>query len=313
MRDQLDAAKAQVLAYKDHPALLAWMIGNELNLFFENPKVFDAIGDIASMIDELDPNHPTTTSLSGFDGNLAALIETRAPALDFVSIQMYGDIVNLPQRIDDAGFDKPFMVTEWGATGHWEVATTAWQAPIEQNSTDKADNYLSSHRVALADDPRILGNYVFLWGQKQERTPTWYGMFLEDGSSTAAVDAMERLWTGRWPEDRAPTITDVTLDGRTAIDSVTLVPGQTVTARVASEDPDGEPLDWQWVLMEESRADQVGGDRETVPQAVPGRLDADEGRAELTAPEEPGAYRLFVYTRDGQGGAAHANVPFLVE
>ncbi len=313
VRRQLEYAKAEVLKYKDHPALLAWMIGNEPNLFFENPAVFDAIGDIAAMIDEIDPNHPTTTALAGFDADLASLIETRAPELDFVSIQMYGDIVNLPQRIADAGFDQPYMVTEWGAIGHWEVGTTAWDAPIEQNSTDKADNYLRSHEIALTSDPRILGDYVFLWGQKQERTPTWYGMFLEDGSSTAAVDTMEYLWSGDWPENRAPSITDIALDGRTAADSVTLAPGRTVTATVTSVDPEGEPLDWQWVLMEESRADEAGGDEERLPQVVPGLVSADAGTAELTAPTTPGAYRLFVYTRDDGGSAAHANVPFLVE
>ena len=241
------------------------------------------------------------------------LIETRAPALDFVSIQMYGDIVNLPERLEEAGFDAPYMVTEWGSIGHWEVGTTAWEAPIELNSTAKADNYRKSHEVAIADDPRILGNYVFLWGQKQERTPTWYGMFLEDGSSTAAVDTMEYLWTGEWPENRAPSITDITLDGGTAADSVTVAPGETVVAAVTSEDPEGEPLEWEWVLMEESRADQAGGDAERVPQVVPGRVSGGAGTAELAAPTTPGAYRLFVYTRDDGGGAAHANVPFLVE
>ena len=310
---QFEYAKGEVMKYKDHPALLAWMIGNEPNLFFENPKVFDAINDIAVMIDELDPNHPTTTALAGFDAGLATLIETRAPALDFVGIQMYGDIVNLPERLEEAGFDAPYMVTEWGSIGHWEVGTTAWEAPIELNSTAKADNYRKSHEVAIADDPRILGNYVFLWGQKQERTPTWYGMFLEDGSSTAAVDTMEYLWTGEWPENRAPSITDITLDGGTAADSVTVAPGETVVAAVTSEDPEGEPLEWEWVLMAESRADQAGGDAERVPQVVPGRVSGGAGTAELAAPTTPGAYRLFVYTRDDGGGAAHANVPFLVE
>ena len=313
VRRQFEYAKGEVMKYKDHPALLAWMVGNEPNLFFENPKVFDAINDIAVMIDELDPNHPTTTALAGFDADLAALIETRAPALDFVSIQMYGDIVNLPRHLEAAGFDQPYMVTEWGSIGHWEVGTTAWEAPIELNSTAKADNYRRSHEIAIADDPRILGNYVFLWGQKQERTPTWYGMFLEDGSSTAAVDTMEYLWTGKWPENRAPSISDITLAGRGAGDSVILTPGQTVAASVVSEDPEGGPLDWEWTVMEESRADQEGGDREKVPGLVPGLVSADGGSAELTAPTTPGAYRLFVHTRDDGGAAAHANIPFLVE
>ena len=312
VRKQFEYAKGEVMKYKDHPALLAWMIGNEPNLFFENPKVFDAINDIASMIDEVDPHHPTTTALAGYSGELAELIETRAPALDFLSIQMYGDIVNLPKYLEETGFDKPYMVTEWGAIGHWEVDTTAWEAPIEQNSTAKADNYLKSYEIAIADDPKLLGNYVFLWGQKQERTPTWYGMFLEDGSSTAAVDTMEYLWTGEWPDNRAPTITDITLDGRGAAESVTLTPGQSVTATVASEDPEGAELIWRWLVMEESQATQAGGDKEYVPAELPGLVQALQGVANVTAPTEPGAYRLFVYTHDGSGNAAHANIPFLV-
>lgn len=312
VRAQFEYAKGEVMKYKDHPALLAWMIGNEPNLFFENPKVFDAINDIASMINEIDPNHPTTTALAGYSGELAELIETRTPDIDFLSIQMYGDIVNLPTYLEETGFDKPYMVTEWGAIGHWEVDTTAWEAPIEQNSTAKADNYLKSYETAIAMDPNLLGNYVFLWGQKQERTPTWYGMFLEDGSSTAAVDTMEYLWTGKWPANRAPTITDIALDGRGAGDSVTLAPGQTVTATVVSKDPEGAELNWRWLVKEESRATQAGGDKEEIPAEVPGMVDGAEGEVRVTAPSEPGAYRLFVYTHDGSGNAAHANIPFLV-
>lgn len=312
---QLEYARGEVLKYKDHPALLFWIIGNEPNLHFENPGVFDAINEISMMIHELDGNHPTTTALAGIDAGLAELIDQRSPDLDFVSIQMYGDIINLPRYIKEMGFDKPYMVTEWGAIGHWEVPKTAWGAPIEQNSTEKAANYLKSYRTAIASDPnRLLGSYVFLWGQKQERTPTWYGMFLEDGTETETVDVMQYVWTGAWPENRSPQIHSLLLDSARAHQDVTLSAGEPYAAVVSASDPDGDTLRYQWQVMQESQATQTGGDREDIPADIPGLVvSTGEGQATVTAPEEPGAYRLFVYAHDDKGHAGHANIPFQVK
>jgi len=312
---QLEFARAEVMKYKDHPALLVWIIGNEANLRFKNPKVFDAINDISKMIHELDGNHPTTTALAGFNAELAGLIETRVPDLDFVSIQMYGDIVNLPRYIEEIGFDKPYMVTEWGAIGHWEVRKTAWQAPVEQNSSEKAANYLKSYQIAMASDPEhVLGSYVFLWGQKQERTPTWYGMLLEDGTETETIDTMHYIWTGSWPDNRSPQIDTMQLDSRTSAEDIVLKTGASYGAAVVASDPDDDPLKFRWEILRESEAKQDGGDKEEVPEAISGLLEqTDTDSVVMTTPHEAGAYRLFVYVYDGQGHAGHANIPFLVQ
>lgn len=312
---QLEYARGEVEKYKDHPALLVWMIGNEPNLHFKNPKVFDAINDISKMIHEVDENHPTTMALAGFNAELAVLVETRMPDLDFISIQMYGDIVNLPRYIEEIGYEAPYMVTEWGAVGHWEVRKTAWGAPVEQNSSEKAANYLKSYKIAIAADPDIvLGSYVFLWGQKQERTPTWYGMFLEDGSETEAIDTMHYIWTGDWPENRSPQIGSIHLDSRTSATDIVLKAGTRYDAAVVASDPDGDPLIFRWEVMKESKATQSGGDKEEVPKTIEGLLGTPgQERTALTTPTTPGPYRLFVYVHDGQGNAGHANIPFLVE
>lgn len=314
---QLEYARGEVLKYKDHPALLAWIIGNEVNLQAENPKYLDAINDISKMIHEVDGKHPTTTAFAGFDWppGTAAEAAVRASDLDFISIQMYGDIVNLPARLDQVGYEGPYWVTEWGAVGHWEVAKTSWGAPIEQDSSAKAASYLRAWRTALeSDTEQLIGSFVFLWGQKQERTPTWYGMFLEDGSETEAVDVMHYIWNGEWPANRSPQVTELNLDGKPAPASVRLSPGQRVEASVGARDPDGDGLEFRWEVMHESTATESGGDREAVPERLPGLLaEGATHRAVLTAPGEPGAYRLFVYVYDGRGKAGHANIPFLVE
>ena len=313
--EQLEYARGEVLRYKDHPALLAWMVGNEANLFFENPRVFDAINDIATMIHEVDGRHPVTTALAGFSPELAGLIEARAPDLDFVSIQMYGDIVRLPAILEASNWEAPIFVTEWGAIGHWEVPLTSWGAPIEQTSSEKAANYLRSYEIAIESNPeQIIGSYVFLWGQKQERTPTWYGLFLEDGAETEPVDAMHYIWNGAWPANRSPGVEAMLLDARSAHDDVILAAGAEYAASIRADDPDGDALRYRWEIMRESEATQEGGDLEEVPERIEGRIDAPgRDRIRVTAPTEPGAYRLFAYVYDGRGKAGHANIPFLVE
>ena len=312
--EQLARVRGEVEALKDHPALLMWGIGNELNLGAENPAVWDAVGQISDMIHEVDPHHPTTTMLAGVSKEIVDEIRVRAPSLDLLSVQFYADIENLPQRIADAGWTGPYMVTEWGATGHWEVAETPWGAPIENNSSVKADLYRTRYETAIASDTtQILGSYVFLWGQKQERTPTWYGMFMPTGEQTEAVDVMETLWTGQPLANRTPRLESLTLDGRVATDAIQLAAGQEVPAAVVSTDPDGDGLRYEWEVRREQTDLSEGGDDESVPELLTGAVTpTDAAQVSVTAPAETGAYRLFVNVYDGQGHAAHANIPFYV-
>ncbi len=312
---QLAEVKVEVLKYKDHPAMLLWGIGNELNLNAQNPKVWDAVNEISKMIHQVDPNHPTMTMLAGLGRDTVGFIKTRAPDLDVLGVQMYADIINLPRYLKETGWTGPYIVTEWGATGHWEVGKTEWGAPLENDSTSKADWYLKRFQTAIQPDQRqCLGSYVFLWGQKQERTPTWYGMFLESGEETATVDVLHYIWNGAWPANRSPRLEGAWLDGYTAQQNVRLKPDQRCPIKVKSSDPDRDPLAFRWEVMEESTDLKTGGDVESKPKTLTG-LVQDTTRAETTlkAPRRPGAYRLFVYVFDGHGHAAHANIPFHVD
>ena len=312
---QLARIREEVAAYRDHPAVLMWLVGNELNLEARNPAVWDAVNAMAEAIHAIDPHHPVMTPLAGFDAALIDAIKTRAPALDLIGVQLYGDIEGMQARLRDAGWTGAYIVTEWGPTGHWESPLTSWGAPIEDDASRKAE--LLAERYARdidSDRTQGLGSFVFLWGQKQERTPTWYGLFLASGESTPGVDAMQRAWTGAWPANRAPAITPIRIGARVAHDSVTLQPDSEHHASVEVRDPEGDPVRYRWVVREESVATSIGGDPETVPAEVPLRIAAadDAGGLRFTAPVAPGQYRLFVEAQDGQGHAAYANFPFRV-
>ncbi len=310
---QFDEIKAQVMKYKDHPALLGWLIGNELNLRHRNPKVWNAVNEVARMIHQLDPNHPAATALSGIDKPTVDEIKQRASALDFITVQFYGDIVNLQQRLREADWEGPYLVTEWGATGHWEVATTEWKAPIEENGSQKAARFAERYEKAISADPlRCLGSYVFLWGQKQERTPTWYGMFTAAGEETQTVETMHKIWTGKYPANRTPQVGGLSLNGQTDFTNIRVKAGSLMNGAIQATDPDGDSLQYVYEIMPESTDLKDGGDFETTPPVVT-HVELKTGQAELKAPSGEGAYRLFFYVRDGHNHCATGNIPFWVE
>jgi hypothetical protein len=313
---QLERLRKEVMELKDHPALLGWGIGNELNLHYTNKKVWDAVNEIARMIKEVDGKHVTTTMLAGIGKNEVEYIAQNCPDIDFLSIQMYGDIVNLKQRLKDAGYDGPYLVTEWGATGHWEVAQTKWGSPIEQTSTEKAEAIKERYEKAiLADADKCMGSYVFLWGQKQERTPSWYGLFTEKGEKTEPVNVMEYFWTGKWPEVVAPKIIDISIAGKGGrFDHVELQSGTQYLAQLNVSHKNMDMLNVRAEVMPEPKQLSEGGDYEPRPESVEG-LIVTAGLSGVTfkAPSEPGAYRILVYVTDDNNNAGTANIPFLVK
>lgn len=315
VKEQLERIKKEILELKDHPALLIWAIGNELNLRATNPKVWDAVNDISKMIHQVDPNHLTTTTLAGISQREIDLIKERCSDLDLLSVQMYGKIIELPKQIKQFGWTGPYMVTEWGATGHWEVPKTTWGVPIEENSTVKASNYLKRYKAAIeADSLQCVGSYVFLWGQKQERTPTWYGVFLEDGKETESVDVMHNLWNGTWPKNRTPQVLSFTLNKKTAYENVVLESSKEYVASLKTHDIENDNLNFRWELLHESTDLKDGGDFENRPEAIDFIvLSKTEGELKFITPTEKGAYRLFGYVDDGNAHAATANIPFLIK
>ena len=310
---QRESLRDDVLRYRNHPALLAWIVGNELNHSYTNPRVFDAVEDVARMIKSLDPNHPVTTALAGYYPRVVAEALERAPSLDFLSLQLYGSLFSLPERIRASGFTRPFMVTEWGTIGYWEMENTSWGVPVELTSSEKADVIERAWREVLIAFPgQLIGSYVFFWGQKQERTPTWFGLLLESGEQTEAADVMHRAWTGAQPANRTPRVHAMQLDGKGSRDSVTLIAGRTYEVAFDVVDPDGDPLRYRWEVKPESDATQAGGDFEARIGNIDGLLgDAAAPSTTLTV-AGPGRYRLFAYAFDDHGHAAHANIPFLV-
>ena len=312
VREQLERAREAVLRYKDHPAVLLWGIGNEMEGFEngDNPVIWKAVNDVAAMVKELDPHHPTMTVTTFVHGERIEYLHKRSPAIDIHGVNAYGGASIVAERLREGGATKPFVLTEFGPVGSWEMPKTEWGAPYEQTSTDKAKFYKQSYEQGVVAEPGFaLGSYAFLWASKMEATETWFGMFLEDGAKTGAVDVMTELWSGSPPEDLAPTVEPLSLEGNAQVD-----PGAEISVKSDVEDPEGSDVRVRWVLRPEAAEYATGGDfrpnRAEIDGAV---IESSVEGVRLRMPEEPGPYRLFLYAYDAAGNAATANVPLLVK
>ena len=312
VRKQLERAREAVLRYKDHPAVLLWGIGNEMEGFEngDNPVIWKAVNDVAAMVKELDPHHPTMTVTTFVHGERIEYLHKRSPAIDIHGVNAYGGASIIAERLREGGATKPFVLTEFGPVGSWEMPKTEWGAPYEQTSTDKAKFYKQSYEQGIIAEPGLaLGSYAFLWASKMEATETWFGMFLEDGAKTGAVDVMTELWSGSPPEDLSPTVEPLSLEGNAQVD-----PGAEVSVKSHIEDPEGSELSVRWVLRPEAAEYATGGDFRPNLADIDGVvIESSLEGVRLRMPEEPGPYRLFLYAYDAAGNAATANVPLLVK
>ena len=310
--EQLEKARQAVLRYKDHPAVLLWGIGNEMEGFDsgDSPAIWKAVNDVAAMVKEIDPDHPTMTVTAEIGGGRIESLHKHSPAIDIHGINSYGGAPSLAERFRAGGATKPYVLTEFGPPGPWEIPKNAWGAAAEPTSTQKAASYRRSYERGVIDQKGLaLGSYAFTWGFKMEATATWFGMFLPDGSRLGAVDVMTELWSGTPPADLAPTVEPLVIDVPPELD-----PGDKVRVRASITDPEGGPTSVRWILRPESSEYATGGDfRPNLPDIEGAIVEGGSDGALLRMPADPGPYRLFLYAYDEAGNAATANLPLLVK
>ncbi len=308
---QFEMAKKAVLKYKDHPALLMWGIGNEMegNEKGDNAAVWSAINNIASMTKRLDPNHPTMTVVAEIGGDRVKNIHRLCPDIDVVGINSYGGGASIPLRYKEAGGTKPYVLTEYGPPGVWEIGKNDFGAVQELSSTAKAALYRKTWDQAIAGQSLCLGGYAFTWGNKQEATATWFGLLLPDGSRLGAVDALTEAWTGKPPAIRCPELKSLKIEGSDQVE-----PGATIKADLAVVDPDGDPLKVNWVLQSDGGKINTNGDTEKAPPMYADAIvHGSATGVEVHMPKVGGVYRLFAIVHDDHKGAAVANVPIFVK
>ena len=319
VRKQQDDLLKIVATTRDHPAVLMWAIGNELDyipgtLPF-NPKVWDAVNSLAKEIHKIDPDHPVMTVIGTSMMEKVADIVKRCPDLDLLGINSYGDIFTLKDTLNKYGWIKPYAITEWGPSGYWEVQKTPWGAPYEQTGREKLDCYRDKYLNAIEKNKdQCLGSFVFYWeGLKQETTHTWFCMFDAQGNKSPMVELMRSVWNGTAERTDLPVLDSMQINRLPSMQAVYLNTGNSYTARAFFSPPMDTSLSFSWEIRPEAKYAAYAGQGEVEPMPLPGLENQKEPELHFIAPAELGAYRLFVYVCNGQGNFSTANLPFYVK
>ena len=107
----------RVEAHKDHPALLMWALGNEVNLEgADTPAAWQFIDQLVLHIRRADPHHPVISVIAWKPETLDH-IAAWAPHLDAVGINAYGALPSVRTLLQKTAYEGPYLVTEWGVRG----------------------------------------------------------------------------------------------------------------------------------------------------------------------------------------------------
>lgn len=303
----------QVLRYKNHPALLMWNLGNELDNHVGDLKVYQVVNETVRMIHQLDPNHPVTTTLT--DGVYSVPAVARlCPDLDVLTVNVFSKMAGQPERLAAAGWSGPFIIGEFGAQGWWEAPRTFWGAPIDQSSSAKAETLQRGYQSVISKHrSRCLGSYVLYWGNRFEQTSMWLSLFSPTGEKTPQIDMIHSLWTNKSLANLAPLVGSIRLAGKLDLENVALQPNADYPATISASDPEGDPLRLEWNMTHDVDEFHTLPQNRTAPENIVGAIRHAVGLgAVVHTPSQRGAYRLLVSVYDGHGSVATNSFPFFV-
>lgn len=317
---QADSLALQVNLYKDHPALLAWGVGNELEHLNEEADadqvfvsaIWRSINAMAAKVKSLDPNHPTiavTAELGGWHvTDNATQLSTYCPNIDIWGVNAYETLPEIRAEIEASDWDRPYLIPEYGPSGWWSAIRTTWGARYEHTTDEKAAFYREGWTDSIEGQSDLcLGGFTYLWDKLTPPTDSWFMMFGPDMEPSACVDVMYEVWSGSPPPNLSPTI--ISLDG---VSNQIFDPADEIVVTVDAVDPEGGELTVDWIIGEEIfnedgvyRWNAIGPCNYV---EVGGGLTL-----ETTAPLVPGAYRMVSIVRDDSGSIALASSPFFVD
>ena len=309
--------KAFIERFKNHPAILYWILGNEVQYpeLSGDKRFVTAFNQLVDLIHETDKNHPVSTAIAGVSRKRLISLSQRSPQLDFISINVFGQLSDLKKRTNSIAlfWRGPFVISEWGINGPWEAEKTTWSAPIEQTSTKKAEQL--KKRYELYIEPvihnRCMGTLAFFWGHKQETTHTWFSIFSEQGAHTEMASTLENIWKKHPKNYTGPKLEYVLMNDQGANQSILINTEQKIEAKLIHVRQDAGNYKVVWEVVPEGWFYNKWETEKKLPR-IRTHQQKNTSLWKFNAPHQQGPYRLFVTLHDSKGKIARTNIPFYV-
>ncbi|MGW4438768.1 discoidin domain-containing protein [Streptomyces sp. NPDC004596] len=295
----LDEFPKWVQTYKDNPGVLMWDVGNESVLGLQNcysgtelERQRDAytafVNDVAKRIHAVDPAHPVTST----DAWVGAwpYFKRNAPDLDLYAVNSYNAVCDVKSAWEQGGYTKPYIVTETGPAGEWEVPDDANGVPLEPGDRAKADGYTRAWDCVTGHRGVALGATMFHYGTEYDFGGIWFNL-LPAGQRRLSYYAVKKAYGGDTSHDNTPpVVSGFTVEG----DAGRVPAGRDLTLAVRAADPDGDPLSYE--VLDNSM--YIDKSKELTPLPF---TDLGGGRLRVTAPDRPGVWKMYVKVTDGHG------------
>ncbi|MEV1007455.1 discoidin domain-containing protein [Streptomyces sp. NPDC049881] len=294
---QLYLMNEWVAAYKDHPGVLMWNVGNESLLGLQNcysgaelEAQRDAyarfINDAAREIHALDPNHPVT-STDAWTGAWPYYQE-HSPELDLLAVNSYGAVCDIEEFWTAGGYDRPYILTEGGPAGEWETDDDVNGVPQEPTDVDKAEGYRDAWDCLMGHEGVALGGTLFHYGTERDFGGVWFNL-LPGGERRLSYYAVADIFGGSVGTNTPPVVSNLTVSGsRTAVPA-----GRQFTLGASLTDPNGDTITPS-VAFSSKYIDNNGA-------LVDAQFTRQGNNFSVTAPTRPGVWKVYLLARDGRG------------
>ncbi|MFH0877961.1 MAG: glycoside hydrolase family 2 TIM barrel-domain containing protein [Candidatus Omnitrophota bacterium] len=294
-----------VREYKDHPAILMWVIGNEAIFFTKDEKEKIALSkfleSVIKEVHQIDPRHPICYA-SASKEDLPYLAKY-VPSLDIAGMNEYGSIRTAHGAWDYLQFNIPYVFTEYGPYLSIDRPKDANAKPMELTDTQKAKKYKEFIEQIIFFKGYNLGGFVFHLGETTQESMTWWNIN-ERGAKRASFWMIYEFYAGQ----KAPCV-PVKIESLTLSKQKNISLGELIEVEVSTDSPGREGLTFEYA---------VSSAKENILQYYVNEYEEIEvfgagPQVRLKAPLKQGVYRLYCFIKDKEGNVTSQNKSISVE